>query len=69
METPVQKIIAIVENGYHENKVLWDEWKATILHYEKNIYGKQHYFTPSQTDSNFCARCDKYFTDELHFRG
>jgi hypothetical protein len=28
----------------------------------------KHYFTPSEEDSNFCARCGGYFMDDVHFR-
>lgn len=31
-------------------------------------YNLHHYFTPTETDSNFCARCGRYFTHKVHYR-
>jgi hypothetical protein len=28
---------------------------------------EEHYFTPSENDSNFCGKCGKYLTHQTHF--
>lgn len=30
-------------------------------------HNKNHYFTPSETDSNFCARCGRYYVHKIHY--
>lgn len=35
---------------------------------EPNYFKEEHYFTPQKENDKFCARCDKYLTDKLHFR-
>jgi hypothetical protein len=35
MKTPVEKLIEIVEKGYHENETIWTLWKEILLDYEK----------------------------------
>lgn len=37
MKTPVERLIEAVEKGYNENKVLWEEWKNTMLDAEKEM--------------------------------
>lgn len=36
-KTPVEKLIEAVEKGYNQNKVLWQEWKTTMLKAEEEM--------------------------------
>lgn len=37
MKTPVERLIEAVEKGYNDNRVLWEEWKNTMLNAEKEM--------------------------------
>lgn len=37
MKTPLEKLIEVVEKGYNDNKVLWEEWKTTLLEEEQDM--------------------------------
>ncbi len=43
MKTPVERLIEAVEKGYNNNKVLWEEWKLTMLDAEKEMVKEAFY--------------------------
>lgn len=62
----MERMIEAVEKGYNNNKVLWDEWKNTLLHAEKEMI-KEAFFCGNNSEFHLNIPDIKSVTDYMEY--